>query len=204
MKTNKTIVSSLIAAAVLAACSSNSSYFSSFPTTPAPNAQPAATLGTGQVKAALILPISAPGNAGIAGQAMRNAADMALAELNAPNIQLLVKDDAGSPDGARQAAQQALAEGAEIILGPLFAFQATAVYPLCTRGADELGIGHGVVNGIMNLAWSGGLIVGQIGGGVLAQTVSDEAAYAAAGIVIAGLLVVTVTCGNRRPLALSV
>ena len=115
------------AAAVLAACSSNSTYFSSFPTTPAPNAQPAATLGTGQVKAALILPISAPGNAGIAGQAMRNAADMALAEFNAPNVQLLVKDDAGSAEGARQAAQQALNEGAEIILGPLFAQSVTLV-----------------------------------------------------------------------------
>src|SRR5580704_11422749 len=79
-------------AGLLAACSSNSSYFSSFSTTPAPNAQPAATLGTGQVKAALILPLSAAGNAGIAGQAMRNAADMALAEFNAPNVQLLVKD----------------------------------------------------------------------------------------------------------------
>ena len=115
------------AAAVLAACSSNSTYFSSFPTTPAPSAQPAATLGTGQVKAALILPISAPGNAGIAGQAMRNAADMALAEFNAPNVQLLVKDDAGSAEGARQAAQQALNEGAEIILGPLFAQSVTLV-----------------------------------------------------------------------------
>src|SRR3984885_14531397 len=113
-------------AALLAACSSNSSYFSSFPTTP-PNAQPAATLGTGQVKAALILPLSAPGNAGIPGQAMRNAADMALAEFNAPNVQLLVKDDAGSPDGARQAAQQALAEGAEIIIGPLFSQSVTLV-----------------------------------------------------------------------------
>jgi MFS family permease len=88
------------------------------------------------------------------------------------------------------------------ILGPLFAFQATAVYPLCTRGADELGIGHGVVNGIMNLAWAGGLVIGQVGGGALAQ--GDEAAYAAAALVIAGLLVVTVACGSRRPLALSV
>ena len=87
----------------------------------------AATLGTGQVKAALILPVSAPGNAGIAGQAMRNAADMALAEFNAPNVQLLVKDDAGSAEGARQAAQQALNEGAEIILGPLFAQSVTMV-----------------------------------------------------------------------------
>ena len=58
---------------------------------------------------------------------MRNAADMALAEFNAPNVQLLVKDDAGSAEGARQAAQQALNEGAEIILGPLFAQSVTLV-----------------------------------------------------------------------------
>jgi MFS family permease len=90
------------------------------------------------------------------------------------------------------------------ILGPLFAFQATAVYPLCTRGADELGVPHGVVNGVMNLAWSGGLVIGQAGGGALAEAGGDEAAYAAAGAIIAVLLVITVVCGSRRPLALSV
>jgi branched-chain amino acid transport system substrate-binding protein len=110
------------AGAVLAGCSGNSQYLSSTPP-PGLGQQPplGATLGTGEVKAALILPLSAPGNAGVAGQAMRNAADMALAEFNAPNIQLLVKDDTGTPEAARQGAQQALDEGAEIILGPLFA-----------------------------------------------------------------------------------
>jgi branched-chain amino acid transport system substrate-binding protein len=110
------------AGAVLAGCSGNSQYFSSTPP-PGLGQQPplGATIGTGAVKAALILPLSAPGNAGVAGQAMRNAADMALAEFNAPNIQLLVKDDSGTPEAARQGAQQALDEGAEIILGPLFA-----------------------------------------------------------------------------------
>ena len=52
---------------------------------------------------------------------MRNAAEMALAEFNNPDIQLLVKDDGGTAQGAQQAAQQVLDEGAEIILGPLFA-----------------------------------------------------------------------------------
>ena len=53
------------------------------------------------------------------------------------------------------------------ILGPLFAFQATAVYPLCTaRRRRAAASPHGVVNGIMNLAWSGGLVIGQVGGGV--------------------------------------
>ena len=57
---------------------------------------------------------------------MRNAAEMALAEFSNPDIQLLVKDDGGTAAGAQQAAQQALAEGAEIILGPLFAMSVSA------------------------------------------------------------------------------
>ena len=43
-----------------------------------------------------------------------------MVEFQNPNIQLLVKDDGSSPQGAQQAAQQAIEEGAEIILGPLF------------------------------------------------------------------------------------
>jgi branched-chain amino acid transport system substrate-binding protein len=60
---------------------------------------------------------------------------MALAEFKQPNIQLLVKDDAGNPQGAQAAAQQALAEGAEIIVGPLFAQSVSAVASVTrTRG----------------------------------------------------------------------
>jgi branched-chain amino acid transport system substrate-binding protein len=112
-----------LAGVVLAGCSGTSG-FSSLPSlssAPAGPPVPETTLGTGQIRVALILPLSAGGNAGVAGQAMRNAAEMALAEFNSPNIQLLVKDDGGSADGARMAAQQALDEGAELILGPLFA-----------------------------------------------------------------------------------
>ena len=93
---------------------------SSAPSTPAaPGAQ--TNIGEGQVKVGLILPLTGSGNAGVAAQSMRNAAEMALAEFNSPDIQLLVKDDSGSAPGAQQAAQQVLDEGAEIILGPLFA-----------------------------------------------------------------------------------
>ena len=58
---------------------------------------------------------------------MKNAADMALAEFKNPNIQLLVKDDGGTPQGAQAGAQQAINEGAEIIIGPLFAEAVRAV-----------------------------------------------------------------------------
>ena len=84
---------------------------------------------------ALILPLSAQGNAGVAAQSMKNAADMALAEFKNPNIQLLVKDDGGTPQGAQAGAQQAIDEGAEIIIGPLFAEAVSAVGSVArTRG----------------------------------------------------------------------
>ena len=105
----------------LAGCSGNSSYISTTPPPQSSEATLGATIGTGEVKVALILPLSAQGNAGLAGQAMRNAAEMAVAEFTAPNIQIAVKDDGGTAEAARIAAQQSLDQGAEIILGPLFA-----------------------------------------------------------------------------------
>ncbi|HWC93599.1 MAG TPA: penicillin-binding protein activator, partial [Pseudolabrys sp.] len=120
----------LAAAAVLAACTStnlgNLGATDAPPPQPA-EAQPGAAIGTGQIRVALILPLSAPGNAGVAALSMKNAAEMALAEFKNPNIQLLVKDDAGNPQNAQAAAQQAIGEGAEIIIGPLFAQAVSAV-----------------------------------------------------------------------------
>jgi branched-chain amino acid transport system substrate-binding protein len=129
--------------ALLAGCSSNSSvfsnsnFFSTSPPPPAASPPPGAgtTIGAGQVKVALILPLSAGGNAGLAGQAMRNAAEMALDEFKSSDVQLLVKDDAGNPDAARGAAQQALDEGAAIVLGPLFA-QSVSLVGQVTRARN--------------------------------------------------------------------
>ena len=58
---------------------------------------------------------------------MRNAAEMAVAELGTPNVQLLIKDDAENGPAARLAAQRAIDEGAEILLGPIFAPQVSPV-----------------------------------------------------------------------------
>jgi hypothetical protein len=114
------------ALALLAACTGTPDLLGTVAPSPAP-AQPSAAVGAGDVKVALILPLSATGNAGAAAQSMKNAAEMALAEFTQPNIQLLIKDDGGTAAGAQQAAQQALGEGAEIILGPLFAHSVGAV-----------------------------------------------------------------------------
>jgi len=93
---------------------------------PAGESAAAAQAADGQVRIALILPLTAQGNAGLAAQSMKNAAEMALAEFKVSNVQLLVKDDGGSPQGAQSAAQQAISEGAEIIVGPLFAQSVSA------------------------------------------------------------------------------
>ena len=94
---------------------------------PAGESAAAAQAADGQVRIALILPLTAQGNAGLAAQSMKNAAEMALAEFKVSNVQLLVKDDGGSSLGAQSAAQQAISEGAEIIVGPLFAQSVSAV-----------------------------------------------------------------------------
>jgi ABC-type branched-subunit amino acid transport system substrate-binding protein len=81
----------------------------------------AETLGRGAVRVALILPLTGPGQSAIAAQSLRNAAELALSEFQDADVALVVKDDRGTPEGAREAASQAIAEGAELIVGPLFA-----------------------------------------------------------------------------------
>ncbi|MEE1611826.1 penicillin-binding protein activator [Microvirga sp. CF3016] len=88
---------------------------------PPASAMAGTTIGNGPVKVALILPMTGAGQGAVAAQSMRNAAELALSEFQGSDLTLLVKDDAGTPEGAQAAAQQALAEGAELIIGPLFA-----------------------------------------------------------------------------------
>ncbi|MCA0423910.1 MAG: penicillin-binding protein activator [Proteobacteria bacterium] len=78
------------------------------------------TIGNGPVRVALILPLTAA-NGAVPAKAMRNAAEMAVAEFNNQELTILVKDDRGTPEGAQAAAQEALAQGAEAFMGPLFA-----------------------------------------------------------------------------------
>ncbi len=80
----------------------------------------------GGVKVGVILSLTAQGNAGAAAQSMKNAADLALAEFQGANVQLIVKDDNGTAIGAQNAAQQLLSEGVEIIIGPLLSHAVAA------------------------------------------------------------------------------
>ncbi len=144
--TRRTALGLMVGAPLLGACAgvqqTLTNAFSSNPSGPGPQPGPAQqplAVGTGQVKVGLLLPLSASGNAGVAAQSMKNAAEMALAEFQNPNIQILIKDDAGSPQGAQQGTQQALDEGSEIILGPLFALSVPATAQLArARGVSVI------------------------------------------------------------------
>ena len=91
-------------------------------------------IGAGLVKLALIVPLTGPGAS--VGAALRNAAELAYDDFQKPNLQILVKDDRGTPEGAREAAQAAFAEGAEVVLGPLFAANVQAAGGVA-RGAGK-------------------------------------------------------------------
>ncbi|MCZ8182782.1 MAG: penicillin-binding protein activator [Beijerinckiaceae bacterium] len=95
---------------------------------PPPNTAAGDVIGNGSVKVGLILPLSST-NGQAAALSLRNAAQMAISDFSGgqSNIQLLVRDDKGTPDGARQAAQELLGEGVELIIGPLFAPSVQAV-----------------------------------------------------------------------------
>lgn len=113
-----TLIAALL---VLAACQSREFTFTGPPPS-IPTGQPVTgeVLGTGTIRVALLVPLSANGNAAEAAVNIRNAASLALQEFTNANIQILVKDDLGTPEGARAAATEAISQGAELILGPLF------------------------------------------------------------------------------------
>lgn len=92
-----------------------------------PQATSGETFGSGGVKAALLLPRSASGNGGRSARAFRNAAELAMRDFPSAGIQVTVYDTKGTRSGAQAAVGQALTQGVEIILGPLFSTEVSAV-----------------------------------------------------------------------------
>ena len=78
-------------------------------------------IGTGSIKIALIVPLTQASGPSVVGASLRNAAQLAYMDSGANDVSILVKDDHSTPSGAAAAAQSAVNEGAEIILGPVFA-----------------------------------------------------------------------------------
>lgn len=94
--------------------------------------QPGSPSGAGnEVRIALLLPLThSDGNVRKTAKSLQDAAQMAVFDSSAQNIILMPRDTGSSPEQAAQAASSALAEGAELILGPLLAGDVRAVAPL--------------------------------------------------------------------------
>lgn len=98
---------------------------------PAPAAtapKPSPAPGKEGVKVALLLPLSGP-NAEL-GKAMLEAAQLALFTTGSDRMTLVPRDTTGTADGAAAAAKSAIADGAQLILGPLIADEVVAVRPI--------------------------------------------------------------------------
>jgi ABC-type branched-subunit amino acid transport system substrate-binding protein len=92
------------------------------------------------VPVALLLP-SGSGNSGdeVLATSLKQAADLAIADLQGVQIDLRVYDGAADPAGAAAAATKAVDEGAKIILGPVYAEAANAAgVAVASRGVNVL------------------------------------------------------------------
>lgn len=88
----------------------------------------------GPPKAALLLPLS--GSSEAVGQDLMDAAQMALFDAGANELELIPFDTGSEPEGAVVAARAAIAGGAKVIIGPLFGRSTLAVAPI----AKEAGV----------------------------------------------------------------
>lgn len=86
-----------------------------------PPADAGETIGNGAVKVGLVVPLTGANGPSSVGASLRNAARLAYADSGSNDVTILVKDDRSTPAGAAAATQAAINEGAEIILGPVFA-----------------------------------------------------------------------------------
>jgi ABC-type branched-subunit amino acid transport system substrate-binding protein len=113
---------------------------------------PGMTGSTGAVKVALLLPLTGSGNTPGVAKALKQAAELALFDFDNPAISLVPKDTKGTADGARAAAESAMQDGAELIIGPLFAQEVSGAAPVARQAnvpmiafsSDEKVAGNGV------------------------------------------------------------
>jgi branched-chain amino acid transport system substrate-binding protein len=99
-------------------------------------------IGSGPTKIGLVVPLTQASGASVVGASLRNAAKLAYADSGVNDVTILVKDDRSS----------AINEGAEIILGPVFAANVkeagrvahAAGKPVIAFSTDASAASHGV------------------------------------------------------------
>ena len=91
---------------------------------------------SGKTRIALLLPLS--GGAAPIGQAMQQAAEMALFDTGAKELALAAYDSGESAETAMEAYRKARTDGVAMVLGPLFGTSAKALAPLVAQGGANV------------------------------------------------------------------
>ena len=91
---------------------------------------------SGKTRIALLLPLS--GGAAPIGQAMQQAAEMALFDTGAKELALAAYDSGDSAETAMEAYRKARSDGVAMVLGPLFGTSAKALAPLVAQGGANV------------------------------------------------------------------
>ncbi|MDX1581120.1 MAG: penicillin-binding protein activator, partial [Alphaproteobacteria bacterium] len=93
------------------------------------------------VRVGLLLPLT--GQDAQLGQTMLRAAQLALFDAGEDRLVLMPRDTQGAPQGAQRAAEQLLADGVEVILGPLFSSSISAIAGLAQQaGVPVIGFSN--------------------------------------------------------------
>ena len=121
---------------LLGACTESPQPSTPLPPKPAGPQAGSPTTASGKARIALLLPLSGR-NAPI-GQAMQQAAEMALFDTGAKDLALAAYDSGETGDSAIQAYKKAQTDGVALMLGPLFGASASALGPL--RRTDRINI----------------------------------------------------------------
>lgn len=155
--------------------------------------QPVVELGipkdTQRHRVALLVPLSGP-NAGV-GQSLANATQLALLDSGNDRVRITTYDTAS---GAALAAQKALSDGAQLILGPLLAEDVRAVTPIAQRARVPVVS----FSNDTSVAGNGAYLMGY----VPAQSIERVVDYASnKGITTFGALVPNGTYGERASTA---
>lgn len=79
------------------------------------------------VKVALLVPLN--GKSAALGQDMLGAAQLAVFDIGGDGFELMPRDTGGTPSGAVSALKEAVASGAHLAIGPLFAAEVAAIRP---------------------------------------------------------------------------
>ncbi len=88
------------------------------------------------LRVAVLLPLSGP--EAKLGQALLNAAQLALFSLADESFALLPVDTRGTPEGAAAAARSAIEDGARLILGPIFSAEVAAAAPVARSAGVQM------------------------------------------------------------------